>query len=415
MSYTSYKISDIGEVVGGSTPSTKDLNNYCKHGVPWITPYDLSNHNSRYISRGERDISLAGASSISAKMLPAGSVLFTSRAPIGYVAIAKNELCTNQGFKSIIPNDKVASDFLYYLLKSTATNIASYGSGATFKEIPGSVMRNITLPIPSMKTQHKIAGVLSALDNKIELNDKINKKLNELARLIYDYWFVQFDFPDEDGHPYRVSGGKMVYNDLLKREIPEGWKAVKMSNIARITSGYPFKSDIYTASGKYRIITIKNVKDGFIDSSNCDHIILLPDNLPYECRLQIGDILLSLTGNVGRTGRVFEDNLLLNQRVGKVVCEDETNKAYIYMILTSEAIKKSLEQLSNGSSQANLSPIQATKFAIPLPPRDIIDKFNSSIKPILEMDIINRRESQQLAQLRDWLLPMLMSGQVVVK
>lgn len=335
---------------------------------------------------------------------------------VGYVTRYKGKFNAYQRTYVLSNPQNVSLDFLYYYLKAFIRpyiNQLKHGSSIPYITLP--ILQNLPVLIGDYNTQHKITDVLLAIDDKIELNDKINQKLNELARLIYDYWFVQFDFPDEHSRPYRASGGKMVYNDLLKREIPEGWKAVKMSNIARITSGYPFKSDIYTASGKYRIITIKNVKDGFIDSSNCDHIILLPDNLPYECRLQIGDILLSLTGNVGRTGRVFEDNLLLNQRVGKVVCEDETNKAYIYMILTSEAIKKSLEQLSNGSSQANLSPIQATKFAIPLPPRDIIDKFNSSIKPILEMDTINRRESKLLAQLRDWLLPMLMSGQVVVK
>lgn len=429
MSYTSYKISDIGEVVGGSTPSTKDLNNYCKHGVPWITPYDLSNHNSRYISRGERDISLAGASSISAKMLPAGSVLFTSRAPIGYVAIAKNELCTNQGFKSIIPNDKVASDFLYYLLKSTATNIASYGSGATFKEIPGSVMRNITLPIPSMKTQHKIAGVLSALDNKIELNDKINQKLNELARLIYDYWFVQFDFPDEHGRPYRASGGKMVYNDLLKCEIPAGWTVEHLDKILTFQRGTePGSKAEYlnkmltfnrgTEPGAKAYLNGK-INDGCIKFyrvrdmlGTCSTWI---DSEAYKLyKVAPGDVLVSFDTTIGRIATCIDGAISGGIRH---IYDPSKNisDAFVWQLFQSQRIQDQMLQFvsGRGSSLAHAGGV-IKDLAIPYN-KTSIQKYQDIVNPIYQLYINNQLESQQLAQLRDWLLPMLMSGQVVVK
>lgn len=410
MSYTSYKISDIGEVVGGSTPSTKDLNNYCKHGVPWITPYDLSNHNSRYISRGERDISLAGASSISAKMLPAGSVLFTSRAPIGYVAIAKNELCTNQGFKSIIPNDKVASDFLYYLLKSTATNIASYGSGATFKEIPGSVMRNITLPIPSMKTQHKIAGVLSALDNKIELNDKINQKLNELARLIYDYWFVQFDFPDEHGRPYRASGGKMVYNDLLKCEIPAGWTVEHLDKILTFQRGTEPGSKAYL-SNKTSESCIKFHRVGDM-LGNCTTWI---DGSIYKLyRVKPSDVLVSFDATIGRISTCIDG--AISGGIRHIYDPSERiSSAFIWQLFQSQRIQDQMLQFvsGRGSSLAHAGGV-IKDLAIPYN-KTSIQKYQDIVNPIYQLYINNQLESQQLAQLRDWLLPMLMSGQVVVK
>ena len=171
------KISDLGEVVGGATPSTKNPANY-DGNIAWITPKDLAVYNKVFISRGERNITNVGFKRCSTKMLPKNSVLFSSRAPIGYVAIAENELCTNQGFKSIIPNESVDYKFLYYLLKYNKDYLVSKGSGSTFKEISGSVMKNIVLSIPKeLEIQEKIAKILYDIDRKIELNNNINNNL----------------------------------------------------------------------------------------------------------------------------------------------------------------------------------------------------------------------------------------------
>lgn len=177
-SWKEYKIEDIGIVVGGATPSTKDSSNY-DGNIPWITPKDLANHNGRYISHGERMISLQGFNNCSCKMLPKNSILFSSRAPIGYVAIANNELCTNQGFKSIIPNNNIVDSlFLYYLLVYYKPVIENMGSGTTFKEVSASVMKNLAINIPEIDEQKKIAAILSSLDDKIELNSRINRNLS---------------------------------------------------------------------------------------------------------------------------------------------------------------------------------------------------------------------------------------------
>ena len=172
-----YKLGDIGTIVGGATPSTKNGLNY-DGDISWITPKDLANHSGRYISRGERMISQKGFDSCSCRMLPRNSILFSSRAPIGYVAIANNELCTNQGFKSIIPNDNIIDSlFLYYLLVYYRPAIENMGSGTTFQEVSGSVMKNIEVNIPGIDDQKEIASILSSLDSKIELNRRINDNL----------------------------------------------------------------------------------------------------------------------------------------------------------------------------------------------------------------------------------------------
>lgn len=172
------KIADIGTVVGGATPSTKQTENYDNGTISWITPKDLSSFNERYIDRGERNITEIGLNSCSTQLLPKNSILFSSRAPIGYIAIAANELCTNQGFKSIIPSECIEPLFLYYLLKYNKDKIESMGSGTTFKEVSGTTMKNIVVSVPNDKIiQKKISLLLGSIDDKIENNNRINNNL----------------------------------------------------------------------------------------------------------------------------------------------------------------------------------------------------------------------------------------------
>lgn len=170
-------LSEIGKIVGGATPSTKKEENYGGN-IPWITPKDLSNFSGRYISRGERNITEKGLRSCSTQIMPKNSILFSSRAPIGYVAIADNDLCTNQGFKSVVPNDNVDPLFVYYLLKFNKDKIEGLGSGTTFKEVSGTTMKNVVVKVPeTIEEQRRISSILDAIDKKIELNQEINNNL----------------------------------------------------------------------------------------------------------------------------------------------------------------------------------------------------------------------------------------------
>ena len=171
-------IADLGTVVGGATPSTKDSANYDNGTIAWLTPKDLSGYQSRYISHGERNITEKGLRSCSTQLLPKHSVLFSSRAPIGYIAIAENEICTNQGFKSVIPNNNTDYLFLYYLLKFKKEIIESMGTGTTFKEVSGNTMRGIKARVPvDIDEQRRIASILNSIDDKIEENVRINNNL----------------------------------------------------------------------------------------------------------------------------------------------------------------------------------------------------------------------------------------------
>ena len=179
-------IADIGTVVGGATPSTKDPSNYDGGEIAWITPKDLSNYEDRYISHGERNITEKGLNGCSAQLMPKHSVLFTSRAPIGYVAIADGEVCTNQGFKSVVPNENTDYLFLYYLLRYNKDMIEGLGSGTTFKEVSGSTMKGIKVRVPTtLSAQRAIGEFLDSIDCKIEENRKINKNLLQQALCLY--------------------------------------------------------------------------------------------------------------------------------------------------------------------------------------------------------------------------------------
>ena len=177
MSYKKVKISDIGKIVSGATPKTKDVDNY-GGSIAWITPADLSGYTSKYISHGSRNITQKGYDSCPTHLMPRGTVLFSSRAPIGYVAIAENSICTNQGFKSIVPNDDIDSEFLYYQLQYLRKKIQEKGSGTTFKEISGKVLGETDIVVPSLEEQFRIVARIE------ELFSELDKAVDCLSRLI---------------------------------------------------------------------------------------------------------------------------------------------------------------------------------------------------------------------------------------
>jgi type I restriction enzyme S subunit len=187
-----FRIGDIADISGGSTPSTGDPANF-DGDIPWLTPKDLSGPHGRYVSRGERNLSRKGLASCSAKLLPEGTVLLSSRAPIGYAAIAKNPIATNQGFRNLVIKPGYEPEFVYYWLMAHVEELKRHASGSTFRELSGSALARITISIPDQATQRAIAHILGTLDDKIELNRRMNETLEAMARAIFKSWFVDFE------------------------------------------------------------------------------------------------------------------------------------------------------------------------------------------------------------------------------
>ena len=390
-----YKLGDIGTIVGGATPSTKDSSNY-DGNIAWITPKDLSNLNCRYISHGERMISQKGFDDCSCRMLPKNSILFSSRAPIGYVAIAQNALCTNQGFKSIIPNNEIVDSlFLYYLLVYYKPVIENMGSGTTFKEVSGSVMKALTVNIPNIDEQKRIAAILSSLDDKIELNRRINGNLEQQVQALFKAWFVDFE-------PFK--SGKFVDSELGK--IPAGWKVVELGKVTtQEKEKVGIRSDVKVLSpvttGKLMLSEEYFTKQVFSDSI-AKYILVKPNSFAYNpARVNIG--------SMGRNTFMFDGC------VSPVYVVFSCEKEYHYffdMYRQLPSFKEEVIARSIGGVRQTLKYSDFALIRIAYPPQNIVLKFNDLYKRLLHAQDMYHTESENLTEIRDLLLPRLMSGEI---
>ena len=395
------KLSEIGQIVAGGTPKTK-IEEYWNGDVPWITPKDLSSHAGMYISRGERNISQVGLDNSSAKLLPKGTVLFTSRAPIGYVAIARNEVTTNQGFKSIIVNDEHDNIFTYYLLKNNIDIIENHANGSTFKEISGSVMKSLEFGIPSLREQKAIAHILSTLDDKIEVNNEINKTLENMAQAIFKQWFVDFEFPNENGEPYKSSGGEMVESEL--GTIPKGWEVVQFRDIFRFVKGKKPKTIAeceFKDSEKYLTIDVLNrnsvlfcSKEKVIEA-NSEDVLMVMDGASS------GAVYFGQKGVVASTLAKLE---LISQKV--------SNQFLFYAI---KYFENDIKTHTTGSAIPHTDKEYTYRLMIALP-NDISlqTKIDDLLCDISDTFIAREQENAVLKATRDTLLPKLMSGEIRV-
>ena len=405
METTTYKISDIGEVVGGGTPSTAN-SDFWGGDIPWISPKDLTGYKSVYISHGENFLTKTGLKS-GTKLLPKDTVLFSSRAPIGYVAIASNPICTNQGFKSIICNKEIINPlFLYYYIKGNLDYIKLFGTGATFPEISGAAMRKIKVQIPSIPTQQKIASILSAYDRLIENNTRRIRLLEQMAENLYKEWFVRFRFPEHE-------------NVEMVNGLPKGWKTIHIKELAQLKSGYAFKSEWFIEEGE-AVAKIKDIGNILMDTSSFSYVDKENCIKAKKFLLTTGDLTIALTGaTIGKISIVpkHKGNIYTNQRLGKFFLGDNPMEKlpFLYCLFTQESMVSNIVNLSNSSSaQPNISPEQIEKIKI-LGNHDIISMYNKTCNPLFSNILALYSQNQLLTRQRDLLLPRLMSGKLEVK
>jgi type I restriction enzyme S subunit len=399
-----YKVEDFCEVIGGGTPSTKE-ESYYGGSYSWITPRDLTNHKNRFISKGERNITELGLRNSSARMLPKNSILLTSRAPIGYLAIAENEVCTNQGFKSLTVNPEIADyNFVYYLIKSNIERIKGLGTGTTFAEISGSVVKNLKFFIPSLPTQTAIAEILSSLDDKIELNNKINQNLENLAQTLFKRWFIDFEFPNENGEPYKSSGGEMVESEL--GEIPKGWEVKTLKDEFILNMGQSPNGDTYNTIGDGMTFFQGRSDFGFRFPS-----IRMYTNDPKKIAKKF-ETLISVRAPVGDINMASED-CCIGRGLGSISHIFKLYSYTYYKILSIQVELKSYDNEGTVFGSINKETLGNIKSIIP--PIDICKSFNdlSVANDGLIFNMVN--ECQQLTNLRDTLLPKLISGELEVK
>ena len=277
---------------------------------------------------------------------------------------------------------------------------------------------NIAVNVPKeRKYQNLVVDLLSTIDKKIELNNHINAELEAMAKTLYDYWFVQFDFPDANGKPYKASGGKMVYNDTLKREVPQDWKVNKLVEITSlIRRGISPK---YTEESGTQVLNqkcIRNQKISFEDSRR--HQAIMDDN--DERLLKPFDVLVNSTG-VGTLGRVAYVKRLAEKKTTvdshvSIVRANPDKVCPRYLAWKLMRYQPVIEAAANGSTgQVELSKSFLEDLDVIIPSGSVAKKFSEFVEPIAISVAKRESENEQLISLRDWLLPMLMNGQVTVK
>ena len=403
LEFNHYKISDIGKVVSGGTPSTSK-NEYWYGDISWITPKDLSSYENIYISKGERNISQEGLNNSSAMLVPKNTVLMTSRAPIGYIAIANNELSTNQGFKSLICNENLCHyKYFYYWLKMNIKYIINNSNGSTFKEISGRTFKNLEISLPTINEQKRISNILWNIDEKISLLKKINKNLEELAKAIYRHHFIDFK-------PYAL-GGLMKHSS--QGMIPKDWSVQSIEEFVddMKNGGTPKRGESdYWDNGTVPWLKTGEINNNIIIKSE-EHITELGLKNSSAKLLPINSIIMALYGK-GTAARIglLKFEATTNQACCAMICNDFNKTLFLYLFLLFN--QKEIENLASGSVQQNLSKDLIANLELVVPPIEIID--NLPFKEIFDTIANNYFEIEYLINLRDTLLPKLMSGEIDV-
>lgn len=399
MSWKKAKLSECCQSISDGDHQAPPKSN---KGIPFVTISNIKDNSfdftdCMYVPQSYYDNLLA-------KRKPQkGDILYSVVGSFGIPVLMKeNVKLTFQRHIAILrPNPHIVEPaYMYYSMLSKAFFLQADAAaiGAAQRTISLSSLQNLTINLPDLPTQRRIASILSAYDDLIENNRRQIKLLEEAAQRLYREWFVELRFPGHES--VKVVDG-----------VPEGWMKGTVDNIVKLLSGYPFKSSEYVSSGKYRLITIKNVKDGEFSPDNADYIDQLPDKVPSHCILTEGDILLSLTGNIGRVCIVNGYNYLLNQRVAKL---QTLHPAYAYCMFRSKEMLNKMTALSNGVAQQNLSPIRAEKIRILIPSSNLLFQFKSIVEPIISQIILLNNQITFACEARDRLLPKLMSREMEV-
>lgn len=325
----------------------------------------------------------------------------------------------NQRLGLITTDEKqLDRSFVYYLFQITSVReqIRLTSSGSKVKHTSPERIYAVTAPLPKVNEQKKIVAVLSVLDAKIECNNRINAELEAMAKALYDYWFVQFDFPDANGKPYKSSGGKMVYNSTLKREIPAGWKDGTLDDLGQIVGGSTpstKKTGNFTTNGT-PWITPNDLSDNqankFITRGAQD---VSGEGIKDASlkKYPAGTVLLSSRAPIGYMA-IARVELTTNQGFKSFIPTNGYSTPFIYYTVKNSM--KVITQYASGSTFKEVSGMVLKTVKVCLPKLGVVDRFTSAVEPILNRQDVLEQENQQLTQLRDWLLPMLMNGQVTV-
>ena len=402
MELKKYKLADIGKVITGKTPSTSIAENYAWGTIPFYTPEDVAK-GLGMMGRNSRFISKTGFEEIASNTILGESVLVGCiGSDMGNVAYSNITCATNQQINAITQfKNGIDPLYVYYLLSTMKSYFQKIAGSTTTPILPKSVFEEIEIHLPDMKKQKDVVSILYALDRKIELNKLINDNLEAMAKQLYDYWFVQFDFPNEEGKPYKSSGGALVWNEKLKREIPQEWSYCKLKDFINLfdSKRVPLSSkDRGERQGVYPYYGATGIMDYVNDYIfDGDYILLAEDGSTSDAK---GFPIVQY---------IWGKNWV-NNHAHIILPKNERSTMFTYQMLRSIPAK----QIETGSIQKKISQENLCGYKMVLPNSNLLEKYENVVSPLWEKRKRCIEEINTLTRQRDELLPLLMNGQASV-
>lgn len=413
-----------GKIHTGPFGSQLHAADYVQEGIPCIMPANMKSNrvdlsDIAYITEGD-------ANRLSKYIVKKDDIVYSRRGDVTLKALIREKedgyFC-GTGCLLLRPGDKFDSRFLtHYLSTPTIQNwIVRQAVGATMPNLNTGILASIPFNGPKKEEQEKIADVLSVIEDKIELNNRINSELEAMAKTLYDYWFVQFDFPDVNGKPYKASGGKMVYNPVLKREIPQGWSVCELGEHITFERGISYRSKDITETGTPLVNLNSFALTGKFKPNGTKYF---SGSYKPEKLCNIGDLVIAITDvtrNADIIGKsfivpdAFEGKRALISCDVALVKSSYFGNAYLETLFNSNHYHNYIKQFASGTLVLHLDLKGVNWYRTELPPRELLSRFEDFCTPLFQQRGVVLQENKKLEELRDWLLPMLMNGQVTVK
>ena len=405
-------LGDIAEIITGPFGSMLHKSDYVEEGFPLVMPQDI----------GDRIInfdSIAKISEIDAIRLEKyeaveNDIIYARRGDVekhAFVVSEYGKIFCGTGCLRVRVNPEKANPLFisFYLSRPESREwISKHAVGSNMPNINTEILSDVPIELPDKAQQQKVVDFLSASERKILHNRKINDNLEQQAKLLYDYWFTQFDFPNADDEPYQSSGGKMVWNEILKRNIPFGWQVVPFLEIASWESNsQPPKSEfIYEPKAGY----IRFIQNRDYDSDTHKTYIPLTKYLSVVDRY---DILMDKYGDAGAVRYGIEG--AFNVALGKISVHNSYHREYVRSFLESDGIYNYLHNSCMASTRASLNESNLAMLNIVIPNEHIVLEYEKLLRKIRDRILQDNDETARLIELRDWLLPMLMNGQAAIE
>ena len=408
-----YKLSDIMYIIGGGTPKTS-ISRYWGGNIPWLSVKDFNN-DSRYVYSTEKSITEEGLSHSSTKLLQQKDTIISARGTVGEIAMIPYPMAFNQSCYGLRAKKEIIdSVFLYYLIKHNLNILKKRTHGTVFDTITKDTFSYIEVEIPNKEIQIKITNILEQIDDKIELNHKINENLEEQAQAVFKNWFIDFEFPNEEGQPYKSSGGKMIWNEELQKEIPEAWKNGTIEDLSEeiICGKTPSTKKQEYYGSDIPFITIPDMHDKIYIVKTERYLSKFGANSQFTKYLPKNSICVSCIGTAGLVSLVYEKSQT-NQQINSIIPKEDFSAYYIFLLMKN--ISKVIINLGqSGTTMCNLNKLQFSKINIMIPSIKIMNLFDKVVYSLFEQILNNTLENEKLADLRDTLLPRLMSGEIDV-